>query len=130
MFNVEQPSVKKPTSEFTFKMFMRKWNILFAICVGKVLQTNPDCKTMLIQDTGAKYLVFISSSSLKMREICTNWDKLVFRSLYIFSTQSHLHMYLCLLSQNKVFRKTNSIIHTVQCSNLKVPASRERTCMY
>ena len=36
MLNVEKTSVKKLTSEFIFKMFTRRWNILFAICVGKV----------------------------------------------------------------------------------------------
>ena len=33
---------------------------------------------------GAEYLVFVSSRSLKTREIYTNWDNLVCLNLYIF----------------------------------------------
>ena len=39
---------------------------------------------------GAEYLVFVSSRSLKAREIFTNWDNLNYLSLYFFLKKSKL----------------------------------------
>jgi hypothetical protein len=55
---------------------------------------------------GAKYLVFVSSSSLKTREKYTIRDNLVCRNLYIFWAQSHL----CLLLQNTFFCIDGSVL--------------------
>ena len=53
---------------------------------------------------GPEYLFFVFSCSLKMKEKFTNWDNLVFLSLYIYIFLAESH--LCLLLQNTFFCKS------------------------